>query len=87
MKNKASIGMRDLSKMQIGMGNSDPISQKPYPITMKYYSWVKNEINKVLDTEVICHSHSSQSAPIIIVPKGDGGKNFVIDYRALNKVT
>ena len=26
-------------------------------------------------------------APIIVVPKGDGGKCLVIDYRALNKVT
>ena len=25
--------------------------------------------------------------PIIVVPKGDGGKCLVIDYRALNKVT
>ena len=34
-----------------------------------------------------CTSHSSWSAPIIVVPKGDGGKCLVIDYRALKKVT
>ena len=34
----------------------------------------------------MCNSRSSWSAPIIVVPKGDGGKCLVIDYRALNKV-
>ena len=32
-------------------------------------------------------SQSSWSAPIIGVPKGDGGKCLVIDYHALNKIT
>ena len=54
---------------------------------MKHYQWVKEEIEKLLATKVICTSCSSWSAPIIVVPKGDGGKHLVIDYRALNKVT
>ena len=55
--------------------------------TMKHYQWVKDEIEKLLAAKVICTSHSSWSAPIIVVPEGDGGKCLVIDYRALNKVT
>ena len=66
------------------MGSSDPVSQKPYPIAMKNYQWVKEEIEKLV---VIHSSRSSWSALIIVVPKGDGGKCLVIDYRALNKVT
>ena len=54
---------------------------------MKHYQRVKEEINKLLEAGVIRNSHSSWSAPIIVVPKGDGGKCLVIDYRALNKVT
>ena len=54
---------------------------------MKHYKWVKDKIEKLLATKVIHTSHSSWSAPIIVVPKGDGGKCLVIDYRALNKVT
>ena len=37
--------------------------------------------------KVICSSRYSWSAPIIVIPKGDGGRHLVIDYRALNKVT
>ena len=71
--------------MTIDTGTSDPISQKPYPIAMKHYQWVKGEIEKLLAAKVIYSSRSSWSAPIIVVPKGDGGKHVVIDYRALNK--
>ena len=74
------------TKMQIDTGNSEPVSQRPYPITMKHYDWVRSEINKLLDVQVIHRSHSSWMAPIIAVPKGDGGKHLVINYRALNKV-
>ena len=73
--------------MTIDMGSSDPVSQRPYPITMKNYQWVKEEPEKLLAAKVIHNNRSSWSAPIIVVPKGDGGNQLVINYRALNKVT
>ena len=86
-KDETSIGTTPLTSIMIDTGSSDPVSQKPYPITMKHYQWVKEEIEKLLAAKVICSSRSSWSVPIIIVPKGDGGKHLVINYRALNKVT
>ena len=73
--------------MAIETGNSEPVSQKPYPITMKHYQWVKDKIEKLLMAKVIQGSRSSWSAPIIVIPKGYRGKCLVIDYQALNKVT
>ena len=86
-KDETSIGTTSLTSMMIDTGNSDPVSQKPYPITMKHYQWVKEEIEKLLTAKVIHSSRSSWSAPIIVVPKGDGGKHLVINYGAFNKVT
>ena len=86
-KDETSIGTTPLTEMTINTGNSEPISQKPYPIAMKNYQWVKEEIEKLLTVNIIYSSRSSWSAPIIVVPKGDGEKQLVIDYRALNKVT
>ena len=86
-KDEMTIGTTPLTQMSIDMGDSDPVSQKPYPVAMKHYQWVKEEINRLLEAGVIRNSHFSWSAPIIVVPKGDGGKCLVIDYRALNKVT
>ena len=86
-QDETSIGMAPLTSMSIDTGTTNTVSQKPYPIAMKHYDWVKNEIEKLLAAKVICSSCSSWSAHIIVVPKGDGGKCLVIDYRALNKVT
>ena len=74
-------------EMKIDTGDSEPVSQKPYPILMKHYTWVKDKINKLLTAKFIQGSLSSWSAPIIVVPKGGGEKHLVIDYCALNKLT
>ena len=86
-KDETSIVTTPLTSMTIDTGTSEPFSQKPYPIAMKHDQWVKEEIEKLLAAKVIRTSHSSWSAPIIVVPKGNGGKHLVIDYRAFNKVT
>ena len=86
-KDETSIGTTPLTSMTMDTGTSEPVSQKPYPIAMKYYHWVKDEEEKLLAAKVIHTSCSSWSAPIIVVPKADGGKCLVIDYTALNKVT
>ena len=64
-QDETSIGTTPLTSMTIDTGTSDPVSQKPYPIAMKHYQWVKDEIEKLLTAKVICTSHSSWSAPII----------------------
>ena len=66
-QDETSIGTTHLTKMQLDMGDSEPVSQRPYLISMKYYDWVRSEINKLLDAWVICKSHSSWSAPIISI--------------------
>ena len=86
-KDETTIGTTPLTSMTIDTGTADPVSQKPYPIAMKHYQWVKEEIEKLPAAKVIHTSYSSWSAPIIVVPKGNEGKCLVIDYRALNKVT
>ena len=86
-KDETSIGTTPLTSITIDTDTSDPVSQKPYPIAMKHYQWEKDETEKLLAAKVFCTSCSSWSAPIMVVPKGNGGKFLVIDYRALNKVT
>ena len=86
-KDETIIGTTPLVSMTIDTSTADPVSQKSYPIGMKHYQWVKEEIEKLLAAKVICTSHSSWSALIIVVPTGNGGHCLVLDYRALNKVT
>ena len=66
---RQSIGTTPLTGMTIDTGDSEPVSQKPYPIAMKNYQWVKEEIEKLLTTKVIHSGRSSWSAPITVVQK------------------
>ena len=73
--------------MSIDTGEHPPIAKKPYTLAIKHHEWVKEEIDKLLEAGVIRESHSSWSAPVVVVPKGDGGKRMCVDYRALNSVS
>ena len=53
-KDKMTIGTTSLIELTIGTGDFDPVSKKPYPIAMKNYQWVKEEIEKLLTAKVIC---------------------------------
>ena len=39
--------------MTIDTETSQPVSQKPSPLAMKHYQWVKDEIRKLLRAKVI----------------------------------
>ena len=61
--------------MSIDTGKHLPIAKKPY------------ETDRLLEAGIIRESHSSWSAPIVVVCKGDGGKRICMDVRALNAIT
>ena len=50
------MGTTPLTSMTIDTGDSPPVSQQPYPIAMKNHQWVKDEIEKLLEANVICSS-------------------------------
>ena len=43
-QDETTIWTTPLTEMTIDTGTSEPVSQKPYPIAMKHYKWVKDEI-------------------------------------------
>ena len=73
--------------MTIDRGDHPPIAKKPYTLALKHYEWVKDDIDKLLEAGVIRESHSSWSASIVAMPKGDCGKGLCVDFRALHKIT
>ena len=54
---------------------------------MLWPSNVRDKIDKLLQVGVIQESHSSWSSPIVVFPKGDGGKRLCMNFRALNAIT
>ena len=73
--------------MSIGTHDYPLIAKKLYALVLKHYDWVREEIDDLLKVGVIRESHSSWSAPIMVVPKGDGGKRLCVDLRALNAIS
>ena len=86
-EDERQIGTTPLITMSIDTGDHPPVAKRPYTLAIKHHDWVKAEIDKLLKAGVIRESDSSWSAPIVVVPKGDGGKRLCIDYRALNAIT
>ena len=73
--------------MSIDTGEHPPIAKKLYALALKHYDWVRDEIDKLLEAGVIRESHSSWSAAIVVVPKGDGGKRLCMDFWPLKAIT
>ena len=86
-EDERQIGTKPLIQMSIDTGDHPLVAKKPYTSAFKHYDWVKEEIDKLLEAGAIRKSHSSWSAPIVVVPKGDGGKRFCSDFRTLNAST
>ena len=84
---ETEIGTTPLIEMSIDTGDHPPIAKRPYTLALKHYEWARQEIDKLLKAGVIRESHSSWSAPVVIVPKSNGEKRLCVDFRALNKIT
>ena len=74
--------------MSVDTGHHPAIAKKPYTLAIKHHEWVKEEIGTLLEAGVIRESHSSWSAPKVLVPKGGGGgKRMCVEYRALSAIS
>ena len=72
-QDKTSISTTMLTSMSIDTGTSDPVSQKPYPIAMKHYDWVKSEIEKLLAAKGHMLQPLQLVSPHYSCPKGRWG--------------
>lgn len=72
---------------KINTGNNDPVATVPYRLSSAKKKELKTEIDRMLLSNVIGECESPWAAPVVMVPKKDGGIRICIDYRKLNAVT
>src|SRR5436190_3669317 len=84
---QTKIRRTNIISHRIDTGDAIPIAQKPYRTNPANASFVKTEIQRMLDNKIIRPSHSPWSSPVVVVGKKDGEKRLCIDFRKLNKVT
>ena len=90
-KSNEDIGRIKLVKMDIDMGDSQPVSSRPYTLPLKHYEWVQREIECLECADIITKSMSKWASPIVIVPRksapGDPPKRrLCADFRKVNKL-
>lgn len=68
-------------------GLQGPVTAKAYRLNPTERVEVERHITSMLESGVCEPSNSQWSSPCMLVGKKDGTTRFVIDYRALNKIT
>ena len=66
---------------------SKPTSKSYYRMSPRELAELKRQIEDLLDHGFIRPSDSPYGAPVLFVPKKDGGLRMCVDWRALNKQT
>ncbi len=74
-------------KNAIDTGSHRPIHTAPYRKSNKDQEILNTETQKLLKQEIIEHSTSPWSSPVVLVTKKDGTTRFCVDYRRLNQIT
>ena len=68
----------------MNVGDCPPICQKAYRIPYSQRDTVRKELDEMMKAGAIRPSVSPWEAPIVLVPKKDGGTCFCVDYWKLN---
>ena len=88
-KGNEDIGRTQLVTMDINMGDSPPVSSRPYTLALKHHRWVQEEIETLERAGIITKSMSPWASPIVVVPKKSQPgeppkKRLCIDFRKIN---
>ena len=88
-KNNKDIRRTQLIEMEIDTGDSLPVAQSPYTLSLKHYDWVLQEIETLEKSGVIERSLSRWASPVIVVPNKSAPdepprRRLCIDYRKVN---
>lgn len=84
---QTDLGRTSIVQHVIDTGDHKPIKLRPYRTSPENREEISRQVQEMLKNDLVEESCSAWSAPVILVKKKDGSARFVVDYRALNKIT
>ena len=84
---REQLGSLSSHKYVIHTTDERPIRARPLRCSTKEREYIRRQVQKMLEADVIEASESSWSSSVVLVEKKDGTIRFAIDYRALNAKT
>lgn len=81
------MGRCQTKQMDIQLIHDKPIQSRAYRIPLAKRQVVDRIVQELLDNEIIRHSNSTYSSPIVLVKKQNGEDRLCVDYRAINEAT
>jgi hypothetical protein len=82
-----SLGCCSISIHEILLDSRVPFFSQPYRKSLNEREYLKNEVLKLLDANIIGPSRFLYASPVILVPKKDKSIRMCVDYRRLNQIT
>lgn len=86
-KGESDIGSANVTPHQIELTNNTPIWQKHRQFAEPVNQEIEKQCQELLSLDILEHSDSSWSSPVVPVRKADGQLRLCIDYRKVNSVT
>ena len=81
------LGRTDIIKHDIDTGMHHPIKIPPRREPPHKHDIIEKEVESLLQQNLISHSVSPWSAPVVMATKHDGSPRLCIDYRKINSIT
>jgi len=83
----SEMGHAKVVKHRIITTNKVPVRKRAYCLSQEKQAFIDQDIKSMVDKKIIRPSFSPWAAPVVLVPKKDGGQRFCIDFRGLNAKT
>lgn len=83
----SSLGKVKDFKMEIELESNKPIYSRPYRLSERDRTSLRNIIDELLINNIIRESKSPFASPVLLIEKKGGEKRLCVDYRSLNKIS
>lgn len=83
---ETASSLMDTSPMKINLATDFSIKARPRPHSKDDILEIDRQVTKLIENDIIENSESTFSANVHLVPKKNGTKRMVIDYRFLNDI-